>query len=321
MSITVDIFAAPTDLAPTVVNSTTVELDWSNALPIYNFANGGAEAASMIGWTSTLGKWGTRGPGNAQAIANPKEGTHVFWASGAGTTARSLARQRISPLSMGLLISDIVSGRNFTLKYWPGSMDGTASESIRMSVYFYDSTGALLASHVPAYTLPGVAPATPVNTAIWASEETDTYTMPSGTCFVDVELDGLRNNGVSDDAVVDNVRITVSSPGSFLVPGYAIYRDGSLIDNVAADIVTYTDTTLLAGVHTYKVVAYDGTNFLSGDSNIVTVDTTITRLPVPNAFGAFAFDAVFPPVLLVNVKGIKPRIYTPLENNIVRARP
>lgn len=63
---------------------------------------------------------------------------------------------------------------------------------------------------------------------------------------------------------------------------------------------------------TGNVVSFD-----DGADHAVTFEQALTV----SVYGQFAPASSFPPVLLVNVKGIQPRIYTPLENNIVRARP
>lgn len=47
---------------------------------------------------------------------------------------------------------------------------------------------------------------------------------------------------------------------------------------------------------------------------------TVPSPTTAEVFGAFATDKVFPPIMLANVKGIKPRIYVPIENNTVSTR-
>jgi hypothetical protein len=54
------------------------------------------------------------------------------------------------------------------------------------------------------------------------------------------------------------------------VDGYRIYRDNVQIDQVGADVLTYTDSNVPGGIHSYYVTSMYGTNE-SGASNVVTV--------------------------------------------------
>jgi len=47
---------------------------------------------------------------------------------------------------------------------------------------------------------------------------------------------------------------------------------------------------------------------------------TVQPPPPITLFGGFAPDQVFKPVMLVNVAGIKPRVYVPIQNNTVRTK-
>lgn len=255
---TVVVFDAPNDLAATETGEDEITLSWSPATPLYQFQNGGAENG-MTGWTSTLGAWFADG-----AHSNQMEGDFVF--HGGPNVARSLARQRISPLSAGLTFADLVAGRDITLTWWAGNSDTTASDDPRINLYFYDETETLLDSYVPAYRNPPVSPM--VGEIAWLPEIVESTNIPAGTCFIDVEIDGLRVNGTSCDALIDDIRITLelAQPLPY-VPGYAIYRDDVLIATTAANAVSYVDSGLAAGRYTYKIVVSDGTNFLSDASN------------------------------------------------------
>lgn len=328
------IFTAPNDLAATALGEDSIQLDWSAATPIYVPMNLGAESGSMAGWTSTLGAVAARSP-----VFNPKQGTWVF---DGGSVARSISVQRISPLSLGLLLADIAGGKDLTLKYWPGSMDLTASESARVSLYAYDESGSLLGSHIPSYVNAGVPASTSPPSVKWGAEQTEVFAMPAGTCFIDFEIDLKRNNGVGNNAVIEDIRFTLEDATTDVVPGYAIYRDGVLIATVGANAVTFTDTSLDSGTsYSYKVLVYDpDANVLSDFSNTVVQATDGEDQFVFGAFapaqtfapaslgvsgfgasflnGAFAGARAFTPVMIANMRGARPRIYMPLENVTVR---
>lgn len=289
---TVTVFGIHTDLAASQTASGELTLTWSAADPLFDYENGDAEAAAMTGWSNTLGNTTVRGPGLPQLIANPKQGSYIFW-GGAGNT-RSLSVQRTSPLCMGLTIADITAGKDITVEYWPGSMDQSVSESVRVNLYFYDKDAVLISSDVPSYTNPGIAPAAPANSAKWAAELTRTVAIPSGTCFIDVEMDLKRNNGSSDDAVIDDLRITLEDAQPLpYVPGYAIYRDGVLIATAAANATEYIDSGLIPGDYDYQIRAYDGTNFLSDLSNTATGVVGIPGEAVTNALYSFDDEQMF----------------------------
>jgi hypothetical protein len=269
---TVLVYDEVADLAAAETEAGEVTLTWSAADPLYPLVNGGAESGDMTGWTSTLGAWVSALQGTGGQFNNPKEGTHVFY--GGNNTLRSLSHQRISPLCLGLTIADVAAGKDFTLNYWLGNSDATSSESCRVSVYFYDEDGVFISSVIPSYTNPGAAPAGQIR---WASEFADVHSMPVNTAFIDIEMDGRRNNGTSCNAHVDDVRSTFEDAEALpFVPGYAVYQDGVLIGTADPNATEFVVSGLADGDYEFKVVPYDGTNFLGGDSNIalITLDTS-----------------------------------------------
>lgn len=99
-------------------------------------------------------------------------------------------------------------------------------------------------------------------------------------------------------------------------PVYGIFRDGVLIGSTTD--TTFEDLTPLSGTHAYTVEVIDvDNNPMSPVSNSINISIALASYFY---FGKFDPDVVYVPILLTDVKGIKPRIYMPLENTTVRTR-
>lgn len=100
-------------------------------------------------------------------------------------------------------------------------------------------------------------------------------------------------------------------------PRYVVYRNGVAIGNTGTN--SYSDATAVAGnTYLYTVAAADVSNVPLSDQSTGLLVSVSVRTGF--AFGKFALDAAYAPILLANIKGIKPRIYMPEENTTVRSR-
>lgn len=112
---------------------------------------------------------------------------------------------------------------------------------------------------------------------------------------------------------------TAPFPDGGPAPGYHIYRGGvSLATVTGAGVVSYFDTVPSGGTYEYKVAAWDG---VSADiSDLSAPLDVLFGGPVQNVhvYGKFVGSPVFPPTLLIDAKGIKPRVYAPKENVTVK---
>lgn len=109
-----------------------------------------------------------------------------------------------------------------------------------------------------------------------------------------------------------------ASPGP--PPAYIVDRDGVEIAQVLAPgITSYTDVNVVVGhTYVYKVAAQDGSNTQQSDFSAplsVTIPFADQHLFMP-----FVPASIFKPIVLANLKGIKPRIYAPIENNTVSTK-
>ena len=112
---------------------------------------------------------------------------------------------------------------------------------------------------------------------------------------------------------------TAPFPDGGPAPGYHIYRGGvSLATVTGAGVVSYFDTVPSGGMYEYTVAAWDG---ISADISDLSLPLDVLfGGPVQNVhvYGKFVGSPVFPPTLLIDAKGIKPRIYAPKENVTVK---
>lgn len=336
---TVLAYTAPSDLDATALGEDSIQIDWSQATPIYVFANGNAEVGSMSGWTSTLGAHVAVSTSfGGGGVVNPPQGSWQF--DGGQGNASSKSQQRFCPLSLGLTIDQIDNDAiDLTVLWWGGSFIQSPGDQPQLNVLFYDGAGSLISTYNSGFK----TPTTTRGVYKW-NEYTEVPTIPVGTRFIDIQMDSKRNAGGAqtyNDGAFDDIRFSLDATDTWAVPGYAIYRDGALIDSVAADVTTFTDTGLDSGTtYSYVVVAYDGANFLSGNSNTASVSTDGDTIFVEGAFaparafapspvgvsgfgdsfvnGAFAGARAFAPVMIANMRGARPRIYMPLENVTVR---
>lgn len=99
-------------------------------------------------------------------------------------------------------------------------------------------------------------------------------------------------------------------------PGYILYRDDVEIGSVGIGVLTYSDLGVAPGTYTYNVVAsYNGVTADSDFSNDAIVNVALST---ENKYGSFAGAATFVPTVIPNVRGVRPRIYMPLEDITVR---
>lgn len=113
---------------------------------------------------------------------------------------------------------------------------------------------------------------------------------------------------------------SVPFPGNPLTApvGYNVYRNGTLLTNVTVPGQTFfTDTTVIAGLsYTYTVAA---ANADLTDASGLSAPLVINTSPV-FLYGRFSPANAFAPVMLINVKGIKPKLYAPVINPNMRSR-
>lgn len=99
--------------------------------------------------------------------------------------------------------------------------------------------------------------------------------------------------------------------------GYAIFRGGVQIGT--STVTNFVDTNVTIGsTYVYTVEAIDsGGAAASALSNplSITISSGQVILTTP-----FVFADSYKPVMLANVKGIKPRIWVPSQNNVVRTK-
>lgn len=135
----------------------------------------------------------------------------------------------------------------------------------------------------------------------------------------------LGDFSATSDIAVDEIRISAfavytanfTPPTSAFsasgtpAPGYDVWRDGV---SVATYLGTpgYVDTVPTPGSYTYEVFGWDGTSDVSPGSNIITLDFASST--TKDVYGKFAPAGSYAPTLLIDAKGIKPRIYMPKEN-------
>lgn len=103
--------------------------------------------------------------------------------------------------------------------------------------------------------------------------------------------------------------------------GYTVFRDTVEIGQILlADVTEYIDTNVFIGhTYSYTVAAQDGSDVLVSDFSS---PLSVTIPAGAGSFsGAFAPAATYPPILLANVKGARPRIYMPQENITVVTKP
>ena len=109
---------------------------------------------------------------------------------------------------------------------------------------------------------------------------------------------------------------TAPFPNSGTVPGYDVQRDGVSIATFLGP-PGYVDTVPAPGPYTYQVSAWDGTTDVGTASNLLTLTyASSTTIPV---YGKFAIAGAFKPSVIVDAKGLGPRIYRPKENMTVKA--
>lgn len=290
---TVLVFNPVSDLAGAQTGNEQVTLTWSTATPIYTFVNGDAETGDNSGWTVTVGSLFARVSGSTGLV--PPQGNYSF-DCGQGN-ASTKAFQRISPLSEGLLIDDVDDGaHDLTVNWWGGRFDQSPGDQPQLNVYCYDASGALLLTHNSGFK----NPTTLMGSYLW-SQYVDVVTMPVGTRFVDIEMEGKRNAGGSqsyNDAAFDDIRFSFEGAETTpFVPGYAIYQDGVLVALATPNATQIIVENVPIGAHTFQVIVCDSPNYLYDDDSINflsdasnTIDVTITSPNESQSYALFGFD-------------------------------
>lgn len=93
---------------------------------------------------------------------------------------------------------------------------------------------------------------------------------------------------------------------------YNIYENGVLIGNTTN--TSFVDLNPVPGLTTYSVTAVYGSTESTPDTITVLNGGTVT------VYGGFAEAEDFPPIMLANLKGIKPRVYVPIQSTTVRTK-
>lgn len=101
-------------------------------------------------------------------------------------------------------------------------------------------------------------------------------------------------------------------------PQYIVYRNGTPIGVTAQGVTTFVDESPLAGANTYTVYAsYDGVSLNSAASDPFTITVSLGKVYLS---GKFSPANAFAPIMLINLKGVKPRFYVPVINPNMRSR-
>lgn len=284
---TVLVFNPATDLAGGQTADGEATLSWSAFTRILEYINGDAELGNADGWTHTVGFIQAVAYGQFGSVV-PPQGNYIF----TGTTSGSVSTksyQRFSPLAYGLTIAQIDNDEaHIVVDWWGGTFVAVNPDQPALNIMFRDATLTLLGTHNSGFKNPSTLYPVPVPPGGTKRMRWDQYQedveVPVGTRFIDIELQGKRNQGTFDDSSWDEVRFSYPDGESLpFVPGYAIYQDGVLVATAPANASQYVITGLANGSYDFKVVAYDGTNFLSSDSNTVEVAiATDTDIDVVN---------------------------------------
>lgn len=284
---TVLAFNPVSDLGAAEVNPGDVTLTWSAVTPIYVLVNMGAELANTSGWTVTVGSLFNRGNGSQNLVA--PEGTRVF--DSGQNNATTKAHQRFCPLSEGLTIDQIDNDTlTITMDWWGGRYNQAPGDQPQLNLHFYDEDDVLISTYNSGYK----DPATLIGTQYRWTEYQDTPTIPVGTRFINIEIEGKRRvsgGQTYNDACFDDIRYTLEDAAALpFVPGYAIYQNGVLVATAPANAESYELTGLADGDYEFQVVPYDGTNFLGDTSNLVEI-TLNNANPVEDAeYPVIAFN-------------------------------
>lgn len=165
----------------------------------------------------------------------------------------------------------------------------------------------------------------------WGAPTWANYTFPATSYCAfgrTAAISGGQGLGSVDEWMVSNVArysadftpptSPFTNPGA--PPGYIVYRDGAELAQVLTfGSTTYTDAEVAAGVtYTYTVAAQDGTDTAVSDLS----SPLVVNVPLfpQNIYGLFVAADNYAPILLSNVHGIKPRIYTPIQSNTVSTK-
>lgn len=293
---TVLVFNPVPDLAGVQSALGEATLNWSAATRILELVNLGAELGNVgssgtnngppVGWTDIAGSLRVRVNETGRA---PPEGLNIF---DGGAVVTSRASQRFSPLTYGLTIGQIDSdGLNIIVDWWGGTFQQSNNDQPKMLIHFYSAALSLLGSHDSGFK----DPVTNVGSNMRWNQYQEVAEIPATTRFIDIELWANRRAGTNNDAAFDDIRISFEDgePIPF-VPGYAIYQDGVLVATAPANATEYVVSGLADGDYDFKIVAYDGTNFLSGDSNTVEVSIIPDTFPdVVNDIFLFDDEEIF----------------------------
>ena len=293
---TVLVFNPVTDLAGSQTDAGEVTLSWSTATRILEFINGDAELGDTSGWTNTVGTIQAAVRGQFGTVT-PPEGEYIF--TGNTGQASTKAHQRFSPLTYGLTIDQIDNDAlQITVDWWGGTYaSASTNDQPAINIIFRDSALTAISTYNSGFKTPTTAYAIPSGGdgfMRW-DEYQEVTAIPANTRFIDIQLEGKRNQGSFDDSSWDDVRFSLEDSAMLpYVPGYAIYQDGILIATASANATEYVVTGLADGDYDFKIVAYDGTNFLSADSNEVGVSVVPDTNPdVTNDIFLFDDEEIF----------------------------
>lgn len=131
-------------------------------------------------------------------------------------------------------------------------------------------------------------------------------------------IDEVRISNIAQYTGTTYTIPTASFPDPSAPPGYSILRNGVRIDQEFSG-PSYIDATVVPGsTYTYTVAAQDaiGTYISDFSGPLVIVVPFTTAL----LFGGFSPADTYKPIMLANVKGIKPRVYVPIQNTTVSTK-
>ena len=136
-----------------------------------------------------------------------------------------------------------------------------------------------------------------------------------------VNFSGGRDTGQIDELTLWNIakytsNFTPPTAPYIVTPvGYDVYRNGVSVATYTGP-TGYTDVGLSIGSYTYQVAAWDG---VSADSSNLSSPITVNVVGyLPPKYAKFVQPKIYVPTLLIDAKGIKPRVYMPKENVTVK---
>lgn len=190
--------------------------------------NGNAETGDTTGWTNELGGLAVR-----SASPAPQEGSNYFFG---GTSAETRARQDVTvPPAQETAVD--AGNREVRIRWLQNALDEAADDQAEIQVDFLDAASAQIGATVSAGLLSPIT---------WTERQLQTA-VPAGTRTLRVRMRMVRQTGVDNDGLVDNVRVDLvdAAPTSDLFDDriYQCTTAGTTSDVQPTYDTTLTNTT------------------------------------------------------------------------------